>query len=645
MNPILFNADETEFRTNGLGRISPLSCTVTEERNGQFELEAVVSIDDPHFSEIEEGKILYSLHDDSHDKQPFEIYKISRPLNGKVTVNAQHITYRTAKITVMPFTAGNAADAMAGLKENAVGDCPFEFWTDKAVDGTFSVSTPVTLRSRLAGTEGSLLDVYGTAEYEWDKFTVKLHRNRGSDTGVVLRYGKNITDLKKTTDSTNVWTGVCPYWVGTDETTNEAVLVTLPEKVIYADTADDYAYKMVIPLDLTGEFQNPPSEETLRNRAAAYIAANAAHGIPTSIDVSFIALWQTEEYKDVAALQRLHLCDTLTVRYAKLGVKNTAKIVKTVYNVLLERYDSMTIGESKSSLGSTIQAAAEEVKKSTPTLTAVEQAIAAATNMISGSQSGYVVINQDENGKPYELLAMNTADISTATNILRLDKNGIACSTNGYKGTFHVICTLAGLFSADFVQTGTMSADRVRKGSLASNGGVTLVNLDKGTINLNGQSTANGNTAFSQEGNLSAKDAALAGTFTTQTDTRKAALEDGQLHLYPSVDSYFYAPGTTSPAFSDIGEGIIGEDGTVTIVLEEIFLTSIEADSYQVFLQKYGDGDCYVSERGTENFTVIGTAGLAFGWEVKATQKGYSGVRLGAEILEEEAKSNAELSI
>ena len=134
MKPIIFPPNETAFQTNGLGRIDPIKCIVTEERNGQFELETVVSIDDPHFSDLEEGVILYCRHDDTSDKQPFEIYKITRPINGKVTVFAHHITYRTTKMVVMPFTADSLSGALTGLRENSVTTCPFTFWTDKLLE-------------------------------------------------------------------------------------------------------------------------------------------------------------------------------------------------------------------------------------------------------------------------------------------------------------------------------------------------------------------------------------------------------------------------------------------------------------------------------------------------------------------------------
>lgn len=86
---------------------------------------------------------------------------------------------------------------------------------------------------------------------------------------------------------------------------------------------------------------------------------------------------------------------------------------------------------------------------------------------------------------------------------------------------------------------------------------------------------------------------------------------------------------TCEPYFGDIGESVIEEDGKVFIPIEEIFNETISVESgYQVFLQKYGNGDCYVAERNNDGFIVKGTPGIAFGWEIKARQKGYEDCRL-----------------
>ncbi len=509
MNPILYESNETEFTTNGIGRIHPLSCLVTEERNGQFELEMDVSMKDRHFSDLREGRLLYATHDETGDKQPFEIYKITRPLDGKVTVYAWHVTYRTAQLTVMPFAADSCAGALNNLKAYTVGDCPFTFWTDKDTKGNFEVKMPETLRSKLAGSEGSILDVYGTGEYEWDKYTIKLHLHRGVDTGVVLRYGKNITELRKTTDMSDVWTGVVPYWAGQDESEND-ILVTLPEKAIYADSKLS-SYQRLIPLDLSSNWENKPTVEQLRKQAKQYVEYNAPSAVPTNIEVSFAALWQTEEYAEMAQLQRLRLCDSLTILHRELGVQNKAKIIKTVYNVLLNRYDSMTIGDVRSTLGDTIQAAADEIRKTVPTTSAMERAITKATAMISGGLGGHVVINTNANGKPNEILVMDKEDIGTAQKVLRINMNGIGFSSTGYKGPFKSAWTLDGQFVADFITAGTLDTSLLKTGAIAGKNGKTLIDLDNNSINLNGQVTANRNVVIGTDGKITAKDGSFSG--------------------------------------------------------------------------------------------------------------------------------------
>lgn len=444
MKPILYPAGETQFRNNGIGRLSDaVKCIVTEERNGQYELELQYPITGTHYADIVEERIIAARHDDSDDIQPFRIYKITRPMNGVVTVNARHISYQLSKVVVMPFTATNCSEALAGLVTNGVGDCPFTMWTDKILQANFSVDQPASFRSLLGGVAGSILDVYGPGEYEWDKFTVKFHSHRGSDQNVYIRYGKNMTDVKKTSDTSNLWTGILPFWAGTDEA-EQAILVTLPEKVIYSEYVDDYVYKMVVPVDLSTAFESRPTEEQLRARARSYVNGNAADGIPASIDVSFVALWQTEDYKNWAPLQKLKLCDTVTVYHKGLGIENKAKIVSVTYNVLLERYEKMTIGEVKTNLGDSIRQISEEIKKDVPTNASISQAISLATNILSGSLGGNIVINTNEKGQPVEILSMDTADIKTARKILKINKDGISVSATGYSGTYTLVVDMNG---------------------------------------------------------------------------------------------------------------------------------------------------------------------------------------------------------
>ena len=481
MKPILYPANETEFKNNGLGRLSEATkCLVTEERNGQYELEMEYPITGRHYSEIVEERIIAARHDDSDDIQPFRIYKITRPMNGIVTVSARHISYQLSKVAVMPFSADTCAEALSGMIRNSVGDCPFTIWTDRLLEAHFSVDVPSSFRSLLGGVSGSILDIYGPGEYEWDRFTVKFHTHRGEDQNVYIRYGKNMTDVKKTTDTSGIWTGILPYWTGTDEA-EQAVLVTLPEKVIYSEYASDYVYRMVVPVDFSSAFETQPTEDQLRSRAERYVRDNAADGIPASIDVSFVALWQTEEYKDWAPLQKLKLCDTVTVYHKGLGIENKAKIVSVTYDVILERYEKMTIGEVKSSLGDSIRQISEEIKKEVPTSASVNQAISLATNILSGSLGGNIVINTNAKGQPVEILSMDTDSVKTAKKIIRIDKSGISVTDKGYGGAFLVLLDMNGKLDAGVLQ-GIIDAALIKTGTLSDKQGNITWSMTSGTF-------------------------------------------------------------------------------------------------------------------------------------------------------------------
>ena len=489
VKPILYGAGETSFTSNGLGRLSDaISCLVTEKRNGEYELEMEYPVDGIHFEDIREDRIILAKHDDTIDKQPFRIYKISKPMDGIVTVLAMHISYQLSKVVVKPCTAQNCPAALQAMMDNSVGDNPFTMWTDITGGATFTVEEPTEFRKLLGGVKGSILDQYGPGEYEWDKWTVKYHSQRGVSTDVVIRYGKNLTDIKQTSDISDVWTGIVPYWSGTVD--NQDVLVLISGAVLWGSTAGNYAFRMAVPVDLSSEFDDQPTQAELLAAAQTYLNNNLPSGIPKEIDISFVALWQTDEYENVAPLQRLSLCDTITVRHEGLGIDATAKIIAVTYNVLTERYDSMKVGEARTSLFSDIT---KDISDSQPTnivrKTDLQKAIDYATDLINGSLGGHLVFVTDANGKPQEMLIMDTEDIGTAVNVLRINQNGIGFSSTGYQGPFTTAWTLDGHFVADFITSGHLSATRIQGGFLSlggANNGNGVMNVYDASGNLVG---------------------------------------------------------------------------------------------------------------------------------------------------------------
>lgn len=501
MKPILYDSSETKFINEGLGRLSDaISCTVTEERNGAYEMEMEYPVDGIHFSDISLSRIISAVPADGKARQPFDIYKISKPINGRVTINARHISYRLSNIITKPGSASSCAAALELLRDNAIGSCPFDFWTDKDTIEKYSCDVPASIRSRLGGSDDSVLETYG-GEYEWDGFTVKLHNHRGSDNGVRIAYGKNLTDVKQEESIESTVTGIYPYWykAATDTEAEQLIVLDAP---VYSSNADKYPYKMLMALDCTQQWQDAPSTSQLREYAESYIKNNNV-GVPSvNIDVSFVALWQTEEYKDIAPLERLNLCDTATVEFPKLGVSATAKVIKTEYNVLLDRYDSITLGDAKSTLADTISSTTGKIDKAAEeSRTFFERAIEHATALIAGGLGGHVVFNLNADGKPNEILIMDTEDKNTAVNVIRENVAGIGFSTTGYNGPFRTAWTIDGHFNADFIDTGTLNANLIRTGLLTDQKGYNYWNLADGDFSVKGKSSSD--AIVMQDGTLS----------------------------------------------------------------------------------------------------------------------------------------------
>lgn len=471
MIPVLYNHAEKSFTSNGLGRLTDCtSCIVTEERNGVFECEFKYPIFGRHYDEIAEGCIIFATHDNSGVPQPFDIYKRSVPINGEVTFNAAHVSYRLGKCVVKPFTAETCSSALSGVVMSTIPRSEFLTFTDKVIAKDFEVKVPTPAKALLCGTEGSILDVYGTGEYKFDKFRVYLYLHRGRDTKVQIRYGKNLVDMTDEIDSSGSYTAVVPYWQDA-ETGNVKML---PERVVVAEDAPIYfdywtdengrriteengaefdfavANIVVATLDLTADFEEEPTETQMRQ--AAQESANAHKLYTQSLTVDFVQLAQSEEYKNFAPLQELNLCDTCEVIYNNKSVR--VKVVRTEYDVLADRYTQIDLGDPPANYADVIMG---EVASITPTKAEMSSAIKAASDLIRGVNGGNVVFRY-MNGKPYEILIMDREDVETAENVLRINMNGIGFSHNGVDGEYNTAWTLDGHFIADFIESGTIRA-------------------------------------------------------------------------------------------------------------------------------------------------------------------------------------------
>ena len=211
-----------------------------------------------------------------------------------------------------------------------------------------------------------------------------------------------------------------------------------------------------------------------------------------ALTVAFEPLWKQPKY--AAVLERVSLCDTVTIRHSSLGITAKAKVTKTVYDTLSEKYVSITLGSAKSNLINTVsqaEKAAQTVSAKVDRFPALmSSAIQNATNLISGQSGGYVVINTNEvTGQPYELLVMDAPDISSAVNIWRWNTGGLGFSKNGYNGPYETAITSDGQIVADFITSGTLAANIIKAGVLSSQDGSSWWDLETGEVHLRAYAT------------------------------------------------------------------------------------------------------------------------------------------------------------
>ena len=347
MIPTLYNSKEKLFNNNGIGKLSGAEdATVIEVLNSKYELEIKYPISGIHFSEIKQNMIIMAQPGPDLDPQPFRVYRITKPLDGRVMIYAKHLVYDLAGITTEPFSLSGPDMAFQAMKGNAVVECPFDFVTDVESDEIISVAVPKDIWSLMGNVKGAMLDVFG-GEYLFDRFTVSLLKQRGEDRGATIKYGKNLTSFEQDENISECYTAVHPYWKD-----SEGTLVQLPERIIQCE--GNFEHVKILPLDISQEFEKKPTAAKIREFIARYISENDIGKPKTSWKISFVDLGQTVEYKDWYKFDKVYMGDTVTIGYEEIGIDVKSRVTETRYKPLLERYESVNLGDVKANMASTI---------------------------------------------------------------------------------------------------------------------------------------------------------------------------------------------------------------------------------------------------------------------------------------------------
>lgn len=344
MIPILGERYTITGGDNGLARLNDcISCIVTEERNGKYVLEMTYPVTGEHFKLLQSGMSLYVKTSEAADDklQIFFIESVNPTMNKRCKVIANHCSYELNWAVIAPKVyRGKMDDILLGMYDDYVGIDYFPIYLRSEgfddAQRTFAIDKVQYVRSLLGGTKGSIIDAFG-GEWEWDNNTAILHKTRGADSGAVIRYGKNLTDANVKWSVSGYYDAVVAYWQKED-----SVVMSDAQGATTAGGLDN-STRRVYKLDLTEDYENAPTKAALNARALAYANANGKK-IGLTASVKFQPLWQTTEYADIAALERVNLCDTVTVKHPELGLDIKTTVTKTVYDVLKERYTSVSLG-------------------------------------------------------------------------------------------------------------------------------------------------------------------------------------------------------------------------------------------------------------------------------------------------------------
>lgn len=507
MKPILMDNKKTlevlaNDKTNGLGRLNDcVELLVTEHLNGQYTATMKYPVSGIHFNEIELQGIIKLSANQFDEPQLFRIVNVSKPLNGIVEYELNHITYDLSYTSVDPFTSDYVRPTLVALWDNMTGGKSFSISTDinDSAHRThkFKNEKPQSCRALFGGQEGSLINIFG-GEYHYDNLKVELLAKRGADHGVKIKYGKNLTDITQDETNENVYTHVIPYAQDSNKNTIIGDTITL------FNVAES---KMrILNLDLSDKFQGENGEEAkitvkdVNREALYYVERNNLTEPRVSLDVSFLDLSQTVEYANIAPLETVSLGDTVYVDYPTLGVSAKARVIEYEWDSLRERYNSVEIGDAKARLSTTI---AEIDSKSDSyysdlfdqaanNKTFLQSAIEHASELLKGAYGGHIVIGTNTDGQPNEIYAMDTDDVSTAKKVLRFNMNGIGGSTTGINGEYNVAILTEGTINATAIKTGTLTANLIKAGTLSDLTGENYWNLETGELSLSAYATTEG---------------------------------------------------------------------------------------------------------------------------------------------------------
>ena len=495
MIPVLYKKDEKQFNHLGLGALSEaITCVATEERNGLFELELTYPISGSLYQEIVPERIIVADASPLLANQRFVIHRITKPKNGIIKIYAEHVSqYKTKNNSIKAKVSfnGNAQVALETWNENLLHDSGFSVYSDIGTEqtGEWTIDKVQNARRALGGVQGSMLDRYG-GEYLFDNDMISLLKQRGITSDVRIAYGKNLVDITQEEEITNTVTSIQPFALIFKKEGTEDDILTLPEEVIHSENVNNFAHPKIKVHNFSGE--EITTVEQLRARTIRFIEENQIGTPKVNLKIDFVDLSKTVEYEEIAEYEKLNLCDEVLVDYPELGIEGVkGKVVKTIYNSLLDTYDRIEVGDTRYTYSNSLSTITDKIEETEAVSRAWLDDLRSSiindyfnqdsynydlkVGNVYGLPSGYYSFDAPIEQNPTRAIYIGGGIMSIANS-----------KTTDGSWNWRTIATGDG-FIADNMFAGFISADLIRGGMQEALNGDTYINWNTGDFNIMSQ--------------------------------------------------------------------------------------------------------------------------------------------------------------
>lgn len=365
MIPILYQENETNFNHNGIGILfDTKDYTVTEERNGPYELELVYPAGGRWAKELKDFRFISAKPNDEEDSHIFRIYETVKNLEeDTITVYAATKSNELGGNLVqdVSVTDVNAQQALNAIKAGLTQTTSYNFISDiqTTSSGKWDKQSPL---SAIVGSDGSVVSKWG-GELKRTNDTIYLYGRRGTNKVTTIRQGKGLIGFKMTTSIKGLVTTILPYFTYTPSDSD--VPVTIKGSLVNSSLMSNYPVRYISAIDFSNHDEILPTTEgltpeqystqvlnNLNTVASAYfVYMNPGCDKPkVTIEVDLAQLSDSSEYEQFRKLEHIALTDTVIVWVEKFNVDVEVMINEVTYNGMSERVTKFVAGSAKSGI-------------------------------------------------------------------------------------------------------------------------------------------------------------------------------------------------------------------------------------------------------------------------------------------------------